>query len=864
MGRDDEKPSKKSDSLVGGFMKKTQGFLKSAFQGDKAGGGAAAGTGSGAAGASTADPDTDSGTGAASSADSATAGTVAQAEEKSASGDKPQKGGLLGGKLPGLGGGKDKDKDKDKGKASASAETLEDWAGLQEVIDEKVQTQVYQEQSESAYTGEKPLAKSSIPPGTYATKAGDTFLSIAEQHLGPKSKKPDREAYAREIQLINGLPPGKELPPSLPLVLPGHTRDGGFVIADGAKTITKFPSGVKVFENEDDQRKGTQTPGTDGSYTEEHTGPGAADNYFVSKNAEGEFQYSEKSASEPYQLIQDEAVQAAHQKLRDLADRHIVEQAEKTKFNVDMARFEDRATKRNLANAAVIETYKQISRLLEAPVPGFGDRGLRAPVNKRLQLAQELLAQSAEPKTVCQGTFSRGSLAAIEHHVYLADPAKICRLVVDIALTGKFTATDGTSHTMSPESLEPQSQPNTVEDGLRSFATQLFQVAIANLAHESVGLRNTPQTQEGADKKYSIEPLDRLLEQDNGERLYDKVNGKWELTGESPGLDDDKTIGCYLLVMARGGETYKAVNSTAEMMKWLPGRTGVGVMIGHEDHIFGFGKLLDTISSERDLMYKISDISKSNRLPVFIRVHTGNEPFLSESGNQTAGGAGNWHVLAITSYEPSADGKPASVTIDNPWRARAEQRSATLTLPELHKSTTLPERVEPVSGSAVSNLGAIESFTVPEGWNLGRRSERAYGYIYAWQPQAQTNVSLNISYRGRPLSDADAAKLKSTLSGGPRTLSSHEVHALSGTVRELASSSAFTINSAKVIDVDGVAALEVTGAYKDQYVDKHALFINADGAGRIVQEISYIAPRDKYANFVATAKSALASLKLKK
>lgn len=860
MGRDDEKPSKKSDSLVGGLMKKTQGFLKSAFQGDKSGGSSADGGSSPPAGASTTDADT--GSTATDTAEKVSA--VAEKEDTASAdkSDKSQKGGLLGGKLGGLAGGLGGGKDK----ASASAETLEDqWAGLQEVIDEKVQAQVYQEQVESTYTGEKQLAKLSVPPGTYATKAGDTFLSIAEQHLGPKSKKPDREAYAREIQLINGLPPGKDLPPSLPLVLPGHTRDGGFVIADGAKTVTKFHTGVKVFENEDEQRKGTQTPGADGSYTEEHTGPGAADNYYVSKNSAGEFQYSEKPSSEPYRLIQDEAVQVAHEKLHELADRHIVDQAEKTKFEVDMARFEDRARIRNIAYTAVIETYKQISRLLEAPVPGFGDRALRAPVNKRLQLAQELMAQAAEPKTVCQGTFSRGSLAAIEHHVYMADPAKICRLVVDIALTGKFTATDGTSHTMSPESLEPQAQPNTVEDGLRSFATQLFQVAIANLAHESVGLRNTPQTQEGADKKYAIEPLDRLLEHDNGERLYDKVDGKWELTGESPGLDDDKTIGCYLLVMARGGETYKAVNSTAEMMKWLPGRTGVGVMIGHEDHIFGFGKLLDTISSERDLMYKISDISKSNRLPVFIRVHTGNEPFVSESGNQTAGGAGNWHMLAITSYEPGAEGAPASVTIDNQWRARAGQRSSKLTLPQLHRATKVPgERVEPVSGNTMANLGAIEGFTIPDTWKLGRRSERAYGYIYSWQPQTQPNVSLNISYRGRPLSEADAAKFKSTLASGARTLSTPELSTLSGIVRELSSATAFTVNAAKVIDIDGTAVLQVTGAYKDQHVDKHALFINADGAGRIVQELSYIAPRDKYQNFASVAQNTFSSLKLKK
>src|SRR5262249_31953340 len=149
-------------------------------------------------------------------------------------------------------------------------------------------------------------------------------------------------------QMVNGLPPGKDPQPGVPLVLPGHTKDGGFVIVDGAKTVTKFANGVKVFENEDDQRKGTQTPAADGSYTEEHTGPGASDNYFVSKSADGAVQYSEKAESAPYRLIQDEAVQAARQKLVELADKHMSDQAERTKFDVDMARFEDRAQKRGM------------------------------------------------------------------------------------------------------------------------------------------------------------------------------------------------------------------------------------------------------------------------------------------------------------------------------------------------------------------------------------------------------------------------------------------------------------------------------------------------------------------------------------
>jgi hypothetical protein len=163
----------------------------------------------------------------------------------------------------------------------------------------------------------------------------------------------------------------------------------------------------------------------------------------------------------------------------------------------------------------------------------------------------------------------------------------------------------------------------------------------------------------------------------------------------------------------------------------------------------------------------------------------------------------------------------------------------------------------------LTNVGAVESFRVPENWQLGRHEERAYGYIYTWHPKGQPQVSLNIRYHGRPLPEADAGILQALLSSGGRILLRQELHALRSVLRDKGDTETFVVGSASIKSIGDVPVLAVSGRYKDQAVDAHTIFVNASGDGHIVQEVSYIAPRDLFTTFQSDAERAFSSLRIR-
>ncbi|MBX9724843.1 MAG: hypothetical protein K2X81_25785, partial [Candidatus Obscuribacterales bacterium] len=60
-----------------------------------------------------------------------------------------------------------------------------------------------------------------------------------------------------------------------------------------------------------------------------------------------------------------------------------------------------------------------------------------------------------------------------------------------------------------------------------------------------------------------------------------------------------------------------------------------------------------------------------HKMPVIMRVHTGEEPFLHDSGDGKAGGSGGWHVVTITDY----DEKTGRAKIDNQWGSKVDHAS---------------------------------------------------------------------------------------------------------------------------------------------------------------------------------------------
>lgn len=163
--------------------------------------------------------------------------------------------------------------------------------------------------------------------------------------------------------------------------------------------------------------------------------------------------------------------------------------------------------------------------------------------------------------------------------------------------------------------------------------------------------------------------------------------------------------------------------------------------------------------------------------------------------------------------------------------------------------------------TGVTDCGAIRSFTVPPNWLLGTYRQEAYGYVISWHPLDNEDVTLNVSYRGHPLAEDDASALHRVLST-EHFLNPDEIHSIRKALREMSNAEVFTINTAQVRCISHLPILEVSGSYRDQPVDKLTIQIDASGDGRIVQEITYIAPRDLYLQYLPAALAAISTLQV--
>jgi hypothetical protein len=355
--------------------------------------------------------------------------------------------------------------------------------------------------------------------------------------------------------------------------------------------------------------------------------------------------------------------------LLQLAKAHIDDPKELAKFKEDMERFDKRASTLvpPLPAEEVARTYEQIGRLLEAK------HGPSSPLKEadRIRLAEQVMDQVAAPTTIDQGWHSTCTLTAIEARAYTRTPSEAARLVAEVATTGKYTTTDGQAVQIPPSSIAPadseaKTHPN--DDGDRSHASQIFQVTAVNLywsAHEyqyTDAAGNVRTVPAGKLKYEQVEP-DPGNPDDSGERLVD-----YSVT--PPAVVMDYSVSPPVPVC----EPQTDLNDDGAV-KWISDTiTGKSdtVYIFHDGYENADGRGAVLFDSQKELEDVIVKAKQDGRLPIIMAVHTGQEPFWTDSGGGSAGGSGGWHVVTITDYDP----RSKKVSIDNQWGAEADHLAA--------------------------------------------------------------------------------------------------------------------------------------------------------------------------------------------
>ena len=357
--------------------------------------------------------------------------------------------------------------------------------------------------------------------------------------------------------------------------------------------------------------------------------------------------------------------------LESLVQKKIANPKEREQFLADMRKFEsdfkDRSTKSEADKQfEMANTYAQLSRLLNAD----NDVLSRYPQCKqasgetpwRIQAAEQIMHQAAEPTSVDQGVLAVCPTAALQVRQYWRDPSAVARLVTDVLLTGSYKATTGDKKidvTQCPDnlipdvfarhfSIEKQIKGESVHlwegnyTGIRSFASQIFDVTATGMALASKGYRFEQPPYKRAEDKLAY--AQAVAVSSTGERI------SW-----------DDAIKRHISVKD---------NEIPILNELITGKRETGFLIlgapltesEGKDH--NNRKFLDFVSREASPRYLYSSselgitlkrVKESDQWPPITAVNTSTRPFSVKGGGS--------HFITVTGISTDT----SKVAFDNTW-----------------------------------------------------------------------------------------------------------------------------------------------------------------------------------------------------
>lgn len=289
-------------------------------------------------------------------------------------------------------------------------------------------------------------------------------------------------------------------------------------------------------------------------------------------------------------------------------------------------------------------TLAQIDRLLS-------HRGDSTVNSKHFpNIALQILKHAAEPNDINQGKHWTCQTVTMQEILFMRNPEKAAAVVVDGALTGTYTASDGVKTKVSADSLKPGKEEVAIYPGVedRTHASQIFQVLVTN----DITQRRSPaeefvQTTEGG------------TDHDGGERL--KVDGKFKIDPLSkkpfvhPDISVDELSSCVKRIFGdkvtmmtdKQDDLRPEAKAAREKRDLEMSKTPQA----HLDYI-----IAPTCLDNLDLILGVADRIKD--FPMMVRVDCRSKDF---GGDETGKPIEHW--VTIQSYDP----KTKTVQISNQW-----------------------------------------------------------------------------------------------------------------------------------------------------------------------------------------------------
>lgn len=170
----------------------------------------------------------------------------------------------------------------------------------------------------------------------------------------------------------------------------------------------------------------------------------------------------------------------------------------------------------------------------------------------------------------------------------------------------------------------------------------------------------------------------------------------------------------------------------------------------------------------------------------------------------------------------------------------------------------------PTSGQSFS-IGQIRHIDIPSNWKQKQTSDNldtSVGNFTAFQSDKNKDSLLCFYSRGGAMDDAAAKAFTDLLSRPVHQLTEAELNNLKPILRERLPGENFAVTQANTQVIDGRKVLYVEGRHTNADLNVAALYIDAKGDGRFVQEVYYQAQSRAYLADRPQAMEAFKSLRL--
>jgi hypothetical protein len=168
-------------------------------------------------------------------------------------------------------------------------------------------------------------------------------------------------------------------------------------------------------------------------------------------------------------------------------------------------------------------------------------------------------------------------------------------------------------------------------------------------------------------------------------------------------------------------------------------------------------------------------------------------------------------------------------------------------------------------GETITDRGQIKSMTLPSGWEEGPSTSGGIGTrsFREVHPSEFPDAKLCFYYRGLPASEKAGENFKAILDKPAHILTGAEISSIGEILRGKDDKATFSPLMIKTEDVNGKRVLTVNGRLNERQDDLKEILVNADGTGRVVQEIYFQAPKELYTRYMKDAQNAMNTIEWK-